>query len=216
MQFLESRVVDMYTLTLVAQKGGVGKTTLAINLAVAAEAAGWRAALVDLDPQASAAGWGDQRDSESPAVAAVPPARLEATLRAARGHGAQLAVIDTAPHSESSALDAVRAADLALVPLRPGVLDLRALGATGNICALAGAHAAVVLNQVPARGRLADEAADAVESRGLGVAPCRIGARVAIQHALTRGLGVLEHEPGGKAAAEIASLFGWARQLLEG
>lgn len=206
----------MYTLTLVAQKGGVGKTTLAINLAVAAEAAGWRAALVDLDPQASAAGWGDYRDRESPAVAAVPAARLQGALGAARGHGAQLAVIDTAPHSEASALDAVRAADLALVPLRPGVLDLRALGATGNICALARARSAVVLNQVPPRGPLPAEAAEAVQSGGLAVAPCRIGARVAFQHALTRGLGVLEHEPQGKAAAEIASLFGWVRERLEG
>lgn len=173
----------MYTLTLVAQKGGVGKTTLAINLAVAAEAAGWRAALVDLDPQASAAGWGDCRDRESPAVVAVPAARLQGALGAARGHGAQLAVIDTAPHSEASALDAVRAADLALVPLR---------------------------------GPLPAEAAEAVQSGGLAVAPCRIGARVAFQHALTRGLGVLEHEPQGKAAAEIASLFGWVRERLEG
>ena len=52
----------MYTLALIAQKGGTGKTTLAINLSVAAEAAGWRVALVDLDPQASAAGWGDHRN----------------------------------------------------------------------------------------------------------------------------------------------------------
>ena len=132
-----------------------------------------------------------------------------------RGHGAQLAVVDTAPHSEGAALDAVRSADFALVPLRPGVLDLRALGATGTICELARVSNAVVLNQVPARGPLADEAADAVESRGLEVAPCRLGARIAFQHALTHGRGVLEHEPGGKAAAEIAALFGWVRERLE-
>ena len=59
-------------MTLLAQRGGTGKTTLAIHLSVAAEAAGWRAALVDLDPQASAAGWGDHRGEERPAVAAVP------------------------------------------------------------------------------------------------------------------------------------------------
>ena len=92
---------------------------------------------MDLDPQASAAGWGDHRGKERPAVAA--------------GHGAQLAVIDTAPHSEASALAAARAADLVLVPLRPGVLDLRALGATGDICALAGARRRGA-QQVPPRG----------------------------------------------------------------
>ena len=205
----------MYTLTLIAQKGGTGKTTLAINLSVAAEAAGWRAALVDLDPQASAASWGDHRNGERPAVAAVPATRLDAALQAVRGHGADLAVIDTAPHSESAVLAAARAADLALVPLRPNVLDLRALGATADICALSGARCAVVLNQVPPRGPLPDEAAEAVAARGLEVAPCRIGARVAFQHSLTNGLGVLEHEPAGRAAKEIAALFAWARKRLE-
>ena len=172
----------MHTLTLIAKKGGTGKTTLAINLS----------------------------------VAAVPATRLAATLQAVRSHGADIAVIDTAPHSESAALAAVREVDLALVPLRPGVLDLRALGATADICALAGTPGAEVLNQAPARGPLPDEAAGAVAGQGLEVAPYRIGARVAFQHALTNGLGVLEHEPRGKAAEEIAALFGLARKRLEG
>ena len=205
----------MYTVTIIAQKGGAGKTTIAINLSVAAEACGWRTALVDLDPQSSAAGWGGQRKDQFPAVAAVPAARLDDALGAARGNGFRLAVIDTAPHSEASALAATRAADLALVPLRPAVLDLRAVGATADICALAGASGAVVLNHVPARGPLAAQAAEAVSEGGLELAPCRLGARVAFQHSLTRGLGVLEHEPRGKAAAEVAALFGWVRERLE-
>ncbi len=205
----------MYTLTLIAQKGGTGKTTLAINLSVAAERAGWRAALVDLDPQASAAGWGDHRAADRPAVAAVPASRLSDALEAARSHGADLAVIDTAPHSESSALAAARAADLALVPLRPAVLDLRALHVTSDICALAGSASAVVLNQAPPRGPLADQAEEAAAGRGLQVAPCRVGARVAFQYSITAGLGVLEHQPRGQAATEIRELFGWARARLE-
>ena len=123
----------MYTITLVAQKGGTGKTTLAINLAVAAEAVGHRAVLIDLDPQASAAGWGDHRTLARPVVAPVPATRLEDALGTARAHRADLAIIDTAPHSESSALEAARAADLSLIPLRPGILDLRALRTTADI-----------------------------------------------------------------------------------
>ena len=205
----------MYTLTLIAQKGGTGKTTLAINLSVAAEQAGWRAAILDLDPQASAAGWSDHRERDGPAVVAVPAARLKAALGTARSHGADLAVIDTAPHSEASALAAARAADLALVPLRPGVLDLRALGTTAELCAIAQARTAVALNATPHRGPLADQAAEAIGESGLEVAPCRIGARVAFQHSITRGLGVLEHEPAGKAAEEIRALWSWARARLE-
>lgn len=95
------------------------------------------------------------------------------------------------------------------------MLDLPALGTTADICALAGAQTAVVLNQTPPRGSLSEQAAEAIAGRGLDVAPCRIGARVAFQHSLTNGLGVLEHEPAGKAAAEIRELFRWARIRLE-
>ena len=209
-------VRNVYTLTLIAQKGGTGKTTLAINLSVAAEIGGWRTAILDLDPQASAAGWGDQRERDGPAVVPVPASRLEAALETSRRHGADLAVIDTAPHSEASALAAARAADLALVPLRPGVLDLRALGATAEICTLARARTAVALNATPHRGPLADQAAEAIAQSGLDVAPCRIGARIAFQHSITRGLGVVEHDPNGKAAAEICALWRWSKAQLDG
>jgi len=201
-------------ITLIAQKGGAGKTTLSINLAVAAEAAGRRAVLVDIDPQASAAAWGDHRQSDRPVIAAVPPSRLAAALAAGRAHAADLAVLDTPPHSESSALAAVRASDLALIPLRPGILDLRALRATADICALAATAATVVLNQVPARGRLADQAAEAVRELGLAVAPVRIGQRAALTHALTAGLGVTEYAPASRASAEIRDLHAWVHAQL--
>lgn len=205
----------MHTIALVSQKGGSGKTTLAINLAIAAEMAGNHVALIDLDPQASAAGWGDHRGRGRPAVVAIPATRLDEALRAARGHGADIAILDTAPHAESAALSAVRAADLALVPLRPGILDLRALRATADICRLARKEGVVVLNHVPPRGPLADQAAAALGVYGLRAAPCRVGARVAFVHSLTSGKGVLEHDPQGKAATETRDLFDWVWGRLE-
>ena len=204
----------MYTITLVAQKGGTGKTTLAVNLAVAAEAGGHRAVLIDLDPQASAAGWGDHRTLDRPVVAPVPATRLDDALGAARSHGADLTIIDTAPHSESSALAAARAADLALIPLRPGILDLRALGTTADICLLARRPAAVVLNQAPPRGPMPGQAAAVIAESNLDVVPHRVGARVAFVHSLTIGLGVVEHEPEGKAAAEIRKLLAWVWERI--
>ena len=89
---------------------GVGKTTLALHIATAAEAAGLSAAIIDLDPQASAAGWGDSRQGEAPVVVALPHTRLPQGLQAATDGGAELVVIDTAPHSEAAAMAAAATA----------------------------------------------------------------------------------------------------------
>ena len=199
----------MRTIAAVSQKGGAGKTTLALNLAVASELAGYAALVVDLDPQASAAAWSDSREADTPVVVSAEAARLVEVLGTAREHGAQLCLIDTAPHAESSALAAARAADLVLVPCRPSILDLRAVTASRDIAALAGTAAAAVLSGVPPRGSLAAEAGHALRAHGFTVAPVRIGHRAAFVHAATAGQGVQEYEPRGKAAREIARLYEW-------
>lgn len=199
----------MKTIAVISQKGGAGKTTLALHIAVAAERAGRPAAVIDLDPQASAAGWGDTRAAEAPAVVSAQAARLPQVLEAARAGGAALAVIDTAPHSESSALTAARAADLILIPCRPAILDLRAIGSTIELARLAGKRCAVVLNATPPRGSLADEAAAAVAGYEVEVSPARLAQRAAFQHALTAGQTAQEYEAGGKAAEEVESLYMW-------
>ena len=204
----------MLTLAVISQKGGAGKTTLALNLAVASHLAGETALVVDLDPQASAATWHDGRDRDGPLVVPAQAPRLQEVLTTASAHGADVAVIDTAPHSEAAALAAARAADLVLIPCRPGIFDLRAIAASADVAALARTSAVAVLNAVPARGPLADEAAQAIGSDGSGmiVAPPRIGHRVAFVHAATAGLTPLETEADGKAAAEIRDLYDWVRR----
>ncbi len=79
----------MKTIVIVGQKGGTGKTTLAIHLAVAAERKRLSAVIIDLDPQASATAWRDLRAAKGPAVESVQPARLAATLAAAEKAGAR-------------------------------------------------------------------------------------------------------------------------------
>ena len=200
----------MRTIALISQKGGAGKTTAAINLAVAAERAKRPAVVIDLDPQASASAWGDSREQANPVVTSIQAARLNATLETARAHQAKLALIDTAPHAESPALAAARAADLVLIPCRPSVLDLRAISASRDLAQLAGTPAVAVLCAVPARGPLTGEAEAAIGATGLSVAPMRIGHRMAYVHAITAGEGVIEHAPKSKAAVEIDKLFRWA------
>jgi chromosome partitioning protein len=205
----------MKTVALLSQKGGTGKTTLALHLAVAAEGAGRPTVVIDLDPQASAAGWKDSRQAEAPTVVSVPAARLPQALQAAQEGGAELVLIDTAPHSESASLAAARAADLVLIPCRPGILDLRAIGTSAELARLAGKRAYVVLNTMPARAtNLAADARAAVATHGLDVAPVVMQQRAAYGHALTVGQTAQEFEPKGKGADEIAKLYSWMIESL--
>ncbi len=205
----------MYTVAILSQKGGTGKTTLTLHLAVAAERAGQLAAVIDLDPQASAAEWKDSRSAETPVVVPVPSTRLSRALEAARAGGAALTLIDTAPHATDVALTAAEAADLILIPCRAGILDLRAIGTTARAVKLAGKRAFVVLNAMPGRAPhvLADARA-AVAVHGLEVAPITMQQRAAYAHALTAGQTAQEYEPTGKAADEMSQLYAWLYREL--
>src|SRR5712691_3048169 len=206
----------MYTVAMLSQKGGTGKTTLALHLAVAAEKAGHRAVVIDLDPQASATEWKDSRQGETPVVVPVPSTRLPQALQAAQDGGAALALIDTAPSAGDVALAAAEAADLVLIPCRAGILDLRAIGTTARVVKVAGKTAYVVLNAVPPRASsiLADARA-AVAVHGLEVAPVALRQRAAYAHALTAGQTAQEYEPHGKAAEDIAAFYTWLRRALQ-
>lgn len=199
----------MYTIAIVSQKGGTGKTTLALNLAVASERAGKPALVVDLDPQASAKAWHDHRTEKTPIVISAQASRLAEVLMLAKENGAELVILDTAPHSESTALAAARAADLILIPCRPGILDIRAIATSADLAQLAKKPAAAVLNAIPPQGHLPDEAGEALKSFGLAVCPVRITHRAAFVHSLTASAGVLEYEPDGKATEEIKQLYKW-------
>ena len=196
----------MKTVSIISQKGGAGKTTLALNLAGAAEAAGFQTVVIDLDPQASAKSWHDQRNGGAPVVVSAHASRLAEALHTAKEHGADLSIIDTAPHSEATALAAARAADLVLIPCRPAVFDLRAISSSVDLTQIAKKPALVVINAAPPRGPLADQAVQAIRAYGIRTAETRITQRIAFVHSLTAGRTVLEHEPNGAAANEIRAL----------
>ena len=201
--------VCMQTLALVCQKGGAGKTTLAIHLAAEAAAHGLRTLLLDLDPQASAARWADRRKPGAidVDVTVESPARLDAALLQAEREGYDLVVLDTAPHADQAALRVARLTDLVLIPVRPSILDLDAMGASLDLCALARRPAIVVLNAAPIRSRVVQEAAEAVVKLGGEVLPLVIRERVALRHSLVDGRVAREFEPGGAAATEVTALY---------
>ena len=197
----------MKTLAVLSRKGGTGKTTLAIHLAVAAERAGHTTVLIDLDPQASAAKWNDEREGDSPFVLTAPPSRLKEVLAKAADSGATLAILDTAPHTETAALDAANAAQMALIPCKPALIDLHAITSTINVVRLADVPARIVFNAVPARGDRAAQAREAVKVFEVPCAPCEIGNRIAFSDAYGAGLTAQEYEPRGKASREIRDLY---------
>ncbi|HEY5139787.1 MAG TPA: ParA family partition ATPase [Methylococcales bacterium] len=205
----------MKIIAILSQKGGAGKTTLALHLAVAAEQNRKATAVIDLDPQASASDWSDSRKAEVPAVVSAQASRLEKVLDTAQQAGAKLAILDTAPHSESTALAAARAADFILIPCRPAILDLRAISHTIDLANLAAKPAFVILNAVPPRGSLVDEAREAVAGYNVAVSPFHLGNRAVFVHSLTGGLTAQEVEPKGKAAKEIKELYRWLCKQID-
>ena len=205
----------MLTIALISQKGGVGKTTLAIHLATAYAALSKKTLLVDLDPQTSAAEWKDARQAEHPYVMAVPSSRLEKTLETARENGADVVILDTAPHSEATALEAARAADLVLVPCQPSIMDLRAMRKTADILDYLKKPTFAVLNEVASQGTVADEAARAIAAQfGMPVCPVRLGQLVAFNRCLLGGQAAQAYEPGGKAAQEVEMLRQWVSKQV--
>lgn len=205
----------MHTIALIAQKGGVGKTTIAIHIATAFAAEGRATLILDLDPQASASEWKDHRIAEFPAVLSIQPSRLGKVMEEAKLIGTDVLILDTAPHSESTALEAARVADLVLVPCQPTIMDLRAMSKTVELLRLVKKPAYAVLNSVPHQGSIADEAAQMiVDSFGLLMAPVRFGDRVAYSRCMIAGQAAQEIEPSGKAAREVAQAREWISALV--
>ena len=183
----------MKTIVIAAQKGGAGKTTLARNLAVAASQDGRDVLCLDLDPQGSLRAWWEGRDADAPSMLDRDPAPdvLRATLNAAQAQF-DLCIIDTPPAAPEWLTEALGAADLVLIPVRPSPDDLRAVGAT-----IAAVNAARVLAQ---HGR---------------VAPVNIAQRVSYAETGATGQGVTETTD-DKAGAEIAAVWDYVKGILDG
>lgn len=205
----------MKTVAVVSQKGGSGKTTLAVHLATAAATAGHVAAIIDLDPQATAASWGDDRAGQGPEVISGQAVRLPALMQTARENGATFLVLDTAPNADQTASLAARGADLVLIPCRPARFDLEAIETTLLLTRAAGKPAYVVLNAVPPRGGIGQEAANGLAEQGAQVAPHQLGHRAAFSYGVIDGRTAQEIEPRGKAAQEVEDLYTWLCGIVD-
>jgi chromosome partitioning protein len=203
---------------MIAQKGGTGKTTLSIHLAVQASLSGLKVLLVDIDPQASARAWWRRRTQERPGLIQSDGQRLAQALATAAAQDYDLAIIDTAPHSSEESSMAASFSDQVCIPTRPAILDLDAIAASTALVSDIGVDATIVLNGCPPSNRYGEpsivkEAREALMVYGIPVCEAAVSQRAAFSHALIDGRAVSEFDKNSKAAQEIAGL--WSTLMTE-
>ena len=203
----------MKIITLAAQKGGCGKSALAISCASLAVHNLKRVLILDADPQATTLQWKQARNGRPPEVREVLGHMLEDTLAGLRGF--DYVFIDTAGQDHTVVAQAIRNAVFTLIPCRPTMADVRAMVLTASAARNLKGNFAFILTQVPTRGTRADETAAALSELG-EVAPVRISARIVWQDAYAASMGVSEYEPNGPASRELGSLWRWLNARLKG
>jgi len=212
----------MVAIAVLSEKGGCGKTTLAINVAAAAHLAGHKTILVDLDTQASAYAWSMARPdgSKLDGLAVVRADRLTRPRFREITEGRDISILDGPPRIGEVTRAAAAVADVVLVPVQPGPFDFWAASDTWGALDQADAIRAelglppvrrvFVLNRAIGRSALAREAPAILAEQGevLGV----VGQRVAFASAAASGESVLTSGEDAQARAEIEALY---RRLME-
>lgn len=206
----------MRVLTMAAQKGGAGKTTLGTSLAVAAVQAGEIVVAIDLDPQGSLREWIERRETDDIVFQSVGASGLNELIGRLRDHGkTTLVVVDTAGVIGPDVTVALQQSDLCLLPVRPSLLDVTATKRTAERLDMLDRRYAFVLNQTQAAASArVEDAAEALVEIG-PLYPGTIALRTDHLDAMTMGLGVTEWRPKGQAAEEIRELWAWVHDKLE-
>lgn len=207
----------MRTIVFLGQKGGSGKTTLAVNLAAAAHLAGKRVLLLDTDPQRSALQWATARriyeidkknDLAQPLQAEfVLTSQIEKSIKSAQDRGFEYCFIDTAPHLTPGSTRVAEFSDIALVPCRPTALDIGTMKSTTDILRAAKIKELVVLSSCNYRASETQEASNSLSEYGLAVSPICLSARVAYSRSIASGRSVLDFHGQKKAVTAVDEIL---------
>jgi len=204
----------MKVISFVTQKGGSGKTTLALNLAVVAINAQSRVVILDMDAQGTARKWYERRDDEEPFLAAVVAGDLDKAIKGARAQNFDWVFIDTPGRDDAAQAAAISSADFCVIPCRPSAADLEATPATVEIVKRLSTPYAFVLTQTPPRSFRIREAQTGLSYMG-NVCPTPVVLRNAYQDSQSMGLGVIEFEPEGRASAEMNECWKWIANKIK-
>ena len=205
----------MKAVAFFSQKGGSGKTTLAVHTAVAAQKAGEKVFLIDTDPQKSATVWGEARELETPVLVSISAGELDKVLRAGTEDKMSLAIVDTAPHTAPDAARIAKLVDLVVIPCRPTAFDLAAVSNAVELVRAAKKKAVLVLSACPFRSPEIRETRAVLAGYGLPVCPSDITDRRAFARAVATGRAVTEFEADGKAAQEIQAFWKWLKEQMQ-
>jgi len=209
----------MKVVAFTSDKGGMGKSTAALNLACAAAESGCETAVLDLDPQASVGRWARLRRKAGlparPLAETCVPIDIEDRLGELRAAGAELVLLDTAGRDNNAITTAIGAADLVLVPCHPTDLELSTLGPTfARLRAEGRPHYVLMIDWSAGAQRRRLDATAAIQRAGGRVAPPLYTHRADYRVALEQGLGVTEYQPWQAAALEIRAVWAWLRGEL--
>ena len=207
----------MQIVAIVSSKGEVGKTTITQCLAVEALRQGLASAIIDTDPQRSAADWGEQRtgvDLDAPAVVALGSRALASIVEDLKNRGAAMIFIDTPPHSAPAINAALNVSTSSVMVTRPNPMDLRALEATWGIVSRMKKPSAAVFTQTPpgSRAKALGLAQGRLQELGMPFCPVPLSYTLSFPYAQAAALAVQEREPTGKSRAEIAEIWGWFKR----
>jgi chromosome partitioning protein len=204
----------MHVVSVLSEKGGAGKTTIAVNVATAFHLGGTDTLLVDADPQGTARDWGAASGADTPPVAGVDRGAIRDDVpRLAQRF--DLVVIDGAPRLQETYVEAVTVSDLVLVPVRPSAADIWSAETIIEVCRAYDTPARFIVSQQIVGTALADQVQQSLQSFDVPVFDSRTSQRVAYTEALGAGQSVLQYDAGGKAAAEIKALHDELSALLE-
>ncbi len=211
----------MRNIAVVARKGGSGKTTLAVNLAIAAFRRGYQVRLADTDPQGSATEVLKVRKADGPEVLRLTGRDLFRLQNTAPDSGIETTILDTPAASEDAIAHAITLAHLSLLVVRPTFLDIAAALQTAQILRGLRKPGLIVINQAPVpRGGIeppaVKRALEALRLMQLPVVPIVLRARANYQTTLATGQSVEEVSPGNPAADEVSQLWAYIERFAFG